>query len=73
MKSKDLVIKTTTSISVPTNTNIITNGEFLTLSRKKGNTYSLFTCPIEEVNSHDYSDENIWMDFTKDELKQIIS
>jgi len=72
MKSKKMSIQTTTTISVPANTKIISNGEFLTLSRKVGSTYSLFTCPIEEVNSHDYNDDNIWMEFTKQELKKII-
>lgn len=73
MAHKKMTIQTTTKITVPAGTKLISNGEFLTLARKSGNVFKLFTCPIEEVNSHDYLDDMLWMDFTKTELKKIIS
>lgn len=69
----NIKIQTTVELSVPKGTKVISNDEFITLSRKQpNNTFTLFTCPTDEINIHDLHDEGIWMSFTKQELETIL-
>ena len=68
-------ILTSRELFVPPRTSIITNAEFITLSRNKPKNNGiilLFTCCKEDIDSYDLMDEAIWTEYTLKELKKII-
>lgn len=68
-----LKIQTTLQITAPKGTKMITNGEWITLSRKiREGVIAIFTCPVEEISKHDLYDEQVWIRITKAELNKIV-
>lgn len=68
----NIKLPSTLEFSAPAGTKVITNGEWLTLARKKDGKYFLFTCLASQIYDYDLNDELNWTPFTKKELAAII-
>lgn len=69
--SKKLTISVSHEIEVPSGTKIIRNDDYVTLAKKKGNIISVFTCSSQDISSYDLNEEDVWTEFSKEELKKL--
>ena len=61
------------TLGVPSRTKIITNNEFITLAYKQSkNVICTFTCPVENIQDHEWQNENNWTQLDKWELQDML-
>lgn len=71
MANKKLAVTVSHDLEIPAGIKIITNDDFVTLAKKKGNTVEVLTMASEDIRIEDILDENSWIEFTIDELKKL--
>jgi hypothetical protein len=71
MANKKISVTVSHSLEIPTNVKVITNNEWVTLAKKKGNVIQILTMEAEHIRTEDILDENSWLDLTKEELNKL--